>query len=162
MCGSRKVFERFIAGLILVSTCLGCSNMNNTQKGAAVGTAAGAGVGAIVGKQLGNTGVGAAIGAVTGLAAGGLIGKDEDLKEERDNAQRQAAYEQNLRIREERAVSNDQIVQMSQGGISDTIICNEIRTHGGKFDTSPNAIIYLRQAGVSNTVIQAMQNCRGY
>jgi hypothetical protein len=115
-----------------------------------------------VGKQLGNTGAGAAIGAITGLAAGGLIGKDEDLREERDNAQRQAAYQQDLRIREGRAVSNDQIIQMSQAGLSDSIICNEIRTHGGKFDTSPNAIIYMQQAGVSNTVITAMQNCRGY
>jgi outer membrane lipoprotein SlyB len=159
---SRKVFERFAAGAILLSTFVGCSNMNNTQKGAVVGTAGGAGLGAIVGKQLGNTGAGAAIGAVTGLAAGSLIGNNEDVKEQRDNAQRQAAYQQDLRIREGQAVSNDQVIRMTQEGVDDGIICNEIRTHGGKFDTSPNGIIYLQKSGVSNTVIQAMQNCRGY
>lgn len=162
MWGSRKVFERFIAGSILIATCVGCSNMNNTQKGAVVGTAGGAGLGAIIGKQLGNTGAGAAIGAVTGLAAGSLIGNSEDVKEERDNSQRQAAYQQDLRIREGQAVSNDQVIRMSQEGVDDGLICNSIRTHGGKFDTSPNAIIYLQKSGVSNTVIQAMQNCRGY
>ncbi len=162
MRGSRKVFERFIAGSILLATCVGCSNMNNTQKGAVVGTAGGAGLGAIIGKQLGNTGAGAAIGAVTGLAAGALIGNSEDVKEENDNAQRQAAYQQDRQVREDKAISNDQVIRMAQANLDDGIICNEIRTHGGKFDTSPNAIIYLQQQGVSNTVIQAMQNCRGY
>ena len=126
MRGSRKVLERFIAGSILLATCVGCSNMNNTQKGAVVGTAGGAGLGAIVGKQLGNTGAGAAIGAITGLAAGSLIGNNEDVKEERDSAQRQAAYQQDLRHREGKAVSNDQIIQMSQAGLNDSIICNVV------------------------------------
>lgn len=162
MLGSRKVLKRLVTGLILISTCFGCSNMNNTQKGAVVGTAAGAGLGAIVGKQLGNTGAGAAIGAVTGLAAGGLMGNNEDEREARVNAQRQAAYQENLRHREGRAVTNSQVIQMTQAGLNDSLICNEIRTHGGNFDTSPNALIYLQQAGVSDSVIQSMQNCRGY
>src|SRR5579872_4534026 len=162
MQGSRKVFERFIAGALIAGSCLGCSNMNNTQKGAVVGTAGGAALGAIVGKQLGSTGAGAAIGAITGLAAGGLIGNSEDEKEQRDAAQHQAAYEQNLRERQARAVTNGDVVNMVQHGVEDTLICNEIRTHGGNFDTSPQAIIALQQAGVGSTVIQAMQNCRGY
>jgi uncharacterized protein YcfJ len=136
--------------------------MNNTQKGAVAGTAGGAALGAIVGKQLGNTGAGAAIGAISGLAAGGLIGNAEDEKEQRDNAQRQVAYEQNLRARQARAVTNSDIVNMAQNGVDDSIICNEIRTRGGNFDTSPQAIIYLQRAGVDSTVIQAMQNSRGY
>ena len=77
---SQRIVEHLFAGALIVGSCLGCSNMNNTQKGALVGTAGGAGLGAIVGKQLGNTGAGAAIGAVTGLAAGGLIGNAEDLE----------------------------------------------------------------------------------
>ena len=159
---SQRIVERFFAGALIVGSCLGCSNMNNTQKGAVVGTAGGAGLGAIIGKQLGNTGAGAAIGAITGLAAGGLIGNAEDDKEQRDNAQRQVAYEQNVRARQARAVSNSDVVNMVQNGIDDSLICNEIRTHGGNFDTSPQAIIYLQRAGVGSPVIQAMQNCRGY
>jgi len=136
--------------------------MNNTEKGAVVGGAGGAALGAIIGKQLGNTGAGAAIGAVGGLAAGSLIGNAEDKAEERDAYARQAAYERNLRYRQERAVTNGDIINMSQNGIDDSTICNEIRTHGGRFDTSPQAIISLQRSGVNNTVIQAMQNCRGY
>jgi uncharacterized protein YcfJ len=136
--------------------------MNNTQKGAVVGTAGGAGLGAIVGKQLGNTGAGAAIGAITGLAAGGLIGNAEDSKEEAENAQRQAAYQQNVAARQARAVTNSDIISQVQNGVNDDVICNGIRTRGGNFDTSPQAIIYLQRAGVDSQVIQAMQDCRGY
>ncbi|MBI3862200.1 MAG: hypothetical protein HY290_09925 [Planctomycetia bacterium] len=145
-----------------MSACLGCSNMNNTQKGAVVGTAGGAGLGAIVGKQLGNTGAGAAIGAVTGLAAGSLIGNNEDVREERDNAQRQAAYQQDLRHREGRAITGGQVIRMAQAGVDDGIICNEIRTRGANVDMNPETIIHLQNSGVSNTVIQALQNSRGY
>ena len=74
---SGRIVERLIAGSLIAVSCVGCSNMNNTQKGAAVSGAGGTVVGAIVGKQLGNTGAGAAIGAVTGLAAGALVGKAE-------------------------------------------------------------------------------------
>lgn len=158
----KDLIQQVAVGLVLTASTLGCSNMNNSQKGAVVGGAGGAALGAIVGKQLGNTGAGAAVGALTGLAAGGLIGNAEDAAEERNNAQRQAAYEQNLRVRQARAVTNSDIVNMSQNGVDESTICNEIRTHGGNFDTSPQQIIYLQRAGVSSTVIQAMQNCRGY
>lgn len=159
---SQRIVEHLFAGALIVGSCLGCANMNNTQKGALVGTAGGAGLGAIVGKQLGNTGAGAAIGAVTGLAAGGLIGNAEDDREQRDNAQRQVAYQRDAAAREARAVTNSDVVNMARNGVEDGLICNEIRTHGGNFDTSPQSIIYLQREGVSSTVIQAMQNCRGY
>jgi hypothetical protein len=51
---------------------------------------------------------------------------------------------------------------MATSGVSDNIICNEIRTKGGNFDTSPQSIVYLQRSGVSDTVIQAMQNTGGY
>ena len=156
-----RIVEEFVAGSLIAISCLGCSNMNNTQKGAAIGGAGGTVVGAVVGKQLGNTGAGAAIGAVTGLATGALVGKAEDNAVERDNAARTAVYEHNMRVRESRAVTNSDIVYMAQNGINDTIICNEIRTRGGRFDTSPQSIINLQRSGVSDTVIQAMQNHGG-
>ena len=56
--------ERLIAGVLIAGSCLGCSNMNNTQKGA-VGTRPDSipRAACIIGKQLGSTGGGAAIGA---------------------------------------------------------------------------------------------------
>jgi outer membrane protein OmpA-like peptidoglycan-associated protein len=52
-----------------------CSNMSKTTKGAAIGTAAGGAIGAIIGKKAGNTAVGAIIGGAIGGTAGVLIGK---------------------------------------------------------------------------------------
>jgi outer membrane protein OmpA-like peptidoglycan-associated protein len=60
--------------LALATSSLSCSNMSNTQKGAAGGAAAGAAIGGIIGHQSGNTAVGAIIGAAVGGAAGGYIG----------------------------------------------------------------------------------------
>src|ERR1700676_3554710 len=114
MVRSRNIVEHLIVGSLLAVFSSGCSNMNNTQKGAVVGGAGGTVVGAIVGKQLGNTGAGAAIGAVTGLAAGALVGKSEDDTEARDNAERTAAHEHEMRVREERAVTNSDVVNMAQ------------------------------------------------
>jgi hypothetical protein len=52
---------------------------------------------------------------------------------------------------------------MSQNGVSDDIICEEIRTRGGRFDTTPEAIIALKEAGVSDRVVKMMQDTsRGY
>lgn len=55
-----------------------CKSMNKTQKGAVVGTAAGGGMGAIIGRASGNTALGAIIGAAVGGAAGVIIGRKMD------------------------------------------------------------------------------------
>ncbi|MDY0098952.1 MAG: OmpA family protein [Bacteroidales bacterium] len=56
--------------------------MNKTQKGAAVGTAAGGAMGAVIGKASGNTALGAIIGAAVGGATGAIIGKQMDKQAE--------------------------------------------------------------------------------
>jgi outer membrane protein OmpA-like peptidoglycan-associated protein len=56
----------------------GCKSLNNTTKGAAIGSVAGAAVGAGVGKLLGNVAVGAIAGAAVGGTTGALIGKKMD------------------------------------------------------------------------------------
>src|SRR5438046_1297125 len=62
----------------------GCATTNNTERGAfaggVVGTAAGAGIGALTGRPL----LGAAAGAATGTAAGALIGNETDKQERRE------------------------------------------------------------------------------
>ncbi len=63
-------------GLLLISTS--CSNLNRTQKGAAIGAGGGAVVGGVVGKISGNTALGAIIGAAVGGTAGAVIGKNMD------------------------------------------------------------------------------------
>ena len=66
------------AALILGS----CASWNKTQKGAAVGTAAGGATGAVIGRASGNTALGAIIGATVGGAAGAIIGNQMDKQAE--------------------------------------------------------------------------------
>jgi len=60
----------------------GCSSLNKTQKGGAVGAAAGGTMGAVIGKASGNTALGAIIGATVGGAAGAVIGHQMDKQAE--------------------------------------------------------------------------------
>lgn len=60
----------------------GCSSMNKTQKGGAVGVAAGGAMGAVIGKASGNTALGAIIGAAVGGATGAVIGHKMDKQAE--------------------------------------------------------------------------------
>jgi hypothetical protein len=46
---------------------------------------------------------------------------------------------------------------MSQGSVSDDVILNSIRVLGARFDASPKAIAALKDAGVSDAVIDALQ-----
>src|ERR1700712_1076096 len=55
-----------------------CSNLNKTQKGAAIGVGGGAVVGGVIGRATGNTALGAIIGAAVGGTAGAVIGRKMD------------------------------------------------------------------------------------
>lgn len=66
---------------LLFTGCEALQNMNNTQKGAAIGAGSGAVVGGVIGNNVGskdNAVLGALIGAVVGGVAGGLIGNKMD------------------------------------------------------------------------------------
>jgi len=74
-----------ISLVVVLSTMLifsGCASWNKTQKGAVVGTAAGGGMGAVIGKATGNTALGAIIGAAVGGATGAVIGHKMDKQAE--------------------------------------------------------------------------------
>jgi outer membrane protein OmpA-like peptidoglycan-associated protein len=71
--------------IIILSAALilsGCASMNRTQKGAAVGTATGGAMGAVIGRASGNTALGAIIGAAVGGATGAVIGHQMDKQAE--------------------------------------------------------------------------------
>jgi uncharacterized protein YcfJ len=59
-----------------------CANQGpNTQRGAIIGGAVGAGTGAIIGHQSGHAGTGALIGGASGALIGGAVGKNKDRRE---------------------------------------------------------------------------------
>ncbi|QDT47823.1 YMGG-like glycine zipper-containing protein [Symmachiella dynata] len=150
----------------VVTICVmatGCQNMNNTEKGAVVGGASGAGIGAIVGKQLGSTGAGAAIGGVAGTLFGGAVGKAQDNAEEADMYREHAAQQEATRKFEQHAMNNYDIIKFAQAGnVSDEIIIGEIKRRGGRFDMSTEGILNLRENGVSEHVITTMQERARY
>lgn len=74
----KKIRVIFFVGLSAALILQGCASMNKTTKGAAIGTAAGGAMGAIVGKATGNTALGAIIGATVGGASGAIIGHQMD------------------------------------------------------------------------------------
>lgn len=122
-----------------------------------MGTGLGAFTGAVVGSESGHAGGGALIGAAAGALAGGLVGNAVDAREERDAAVAQSQYSQAQAQAAAQALSGWDVVQMSKNGISDDVIVNSIRTRGCLFDGTPDNIISLKQQGVSDRVITAMQ-----
>lgn len=94
----KKFTVALLAATLLVGAS-GCSTMNNTGKGALIGTggggAVGAGIGALIGGGKG-AGIGAAIGAAVGAGAGALIGQkmDKQQKELQEELAQQAKVEE--------------------------------------------------------------------
>jgi hypothetical protein len=82
-----------------------------------------------------------------------FIGSDSQL----DDRGIKASVEVIQETADDRYVTNRDIVEMAENGVSDGVICTVIRTQGGKFDTSPDAIDALREAGVSDVVIEAIE-----
>jgi len=54
-------------------------------------------------------------------------------------------------------IDNDAIIKMSKAGLDDAVIIQTIQTQPGRYDTSPDNLIALKSAGVSQQVIAAMQ-----
>ena len=76
-----RILPFIIAIGLLLTSCETIQNTNKSQRGAAIGAAAGAGLGAIIGKN--NRALGAIIGGAVGGTAGAIIGKkmDDQAKE---------------------------------------------------------------------------------
>jgi uncharacterized protein YcfJ len=135
---------------------LGCTHMDPVGGSALVGSGLGATAGGIIGHQSGNTGAGALIGAAAGALGGAIVGDAQQSRLERDAA---FAYADGVQAQQfSAAVTNSDVIYMTQNGLGDDVIINAISTRGGRFDTSPSGLIGLRSAGVSNVVISAMQN----
>jgi hypothetical protein len=123
----------------------GCSSMNNTDRGALIGTGAGALIGnAVAGR--GHKTTGTAIGAAAGLLAGTAIGSAKDDEQAAAAAQPKAG-----------PLGLTDVANMAQQGVSDSVIIGQIRSTGSHYNLSSSDIIWLKQSNVSDAVIQEMQ-----
>jgi len=150
-----------LASLLVANTLpLSASAQINTRRGATVGGIAGAVAGAAIGDHHGETGAGAAIGGIVGAFAGGLLGNAED-KQHFLRRQQQSQLRQQQQVDYQRtAVSTADVVAMTQSGLSENVIINQIRQRGVQVRPQVADIIALHQQGVGETVITAMQQAQ--
>jgi hypothetical protein len=59
-------------------------------------------------------------------------------------------------LRAQKTFNNDSVIKMVQMGFSETMIVDAIDRNPGTYDTSIDALIALKKAGINNNEIQAM------
>jgi hypothetical protein len=134
----------------------GCQSMNYAQRGGVLGGLAGAGIGAAAGESGGDAVPGALIGGAVGALAGSVVGDGMDA----DRA-RQAEIEARIGRQLAGAVTSEDAVAMTRAGLSDDVIISHIRAHGVARPLEVNDLIALRNQGVSDAVIKALQTSPG-
>lgn len=142
-----KKYSQIYFVIIFVIALVGCeSNRTRVGEGAALGGLMGATVGGIVGHQSGH-GVGGALAAgAVGAAAGGIVGAQ---MEKQPKASSKGYYSQ---------VSMQDIVGWTRQGLSSDEIITRINASTSEYYITPDDISYLRREGVSERVIEALQN----
>jgi len=148
----QSILQRL--GFLLFLLPLGCARFDPVTNSTLVGSGLGATTGAIIGSHSGNSGTGALVGAAAGALGGALVGDANQARAERDAAY---AYARSQQYSQGGAITNYDVITMSQNGLSADVIINAIHTRGGRFDTSPQSLIHLKSSGVTDSVIAAMQ-----
>ncbi len=151
---ARNSFLCFMLSTFTV-TFAGCANLSHAERGAFFGSGLGGLAGGIIGHQSGRTAGGAMLGTLAGGLAGGLMGDAKDDREERDAAMVYQAEQ--ARRYAELALTNADLVKMSQAGLGEDVIIQSVKSRGGRFDLSPDAMIQLKTYGVSDRVILEVQ-----
>lgn len=144
-----------VTNLLLVTAfTTGCRSPHYADKGATLGGVTGAALGAAVGEQSDKPLVGALFGGALGLIAGNAIGQDIDD----DIARNNAIIEQRMGRRLAGAARTEDVVAMTHAGLGDQVVVSYIQSHGVARPPTPQDMIYLKQQGVSDAVINALQN----
>lgn len=130
---------------------------NDKAEGTFKGGAFGAFAGALLGSR-GNRGEAALIGAGIGALTGRVLGAQQDAADRQRAATGfNLAAQANTRA-QQLAVTNADLIQLTSAGLSEDVIIGAIRNRGGRFDLSPQGLIALKQAGVSDRVVAAAQS----
>ena len=132
----------------------GCRSPYYADKGAVVGGLTGAGVGAAIGEATSGEGAaGAIVGSAVGAMTGTLIGEGLD----EINARNEALIEERMGRPMVGAATIQDTVAMTQAGLSDDVIVNYLRGNGLTGQLQASDLIHLKQQGVSDAVLGAMQ-----
>jgi outer membrane lipoprotein SlyB len=137
----------------------GCQNPDGTQNNTGSGALIGGAMGAITGAAIGGPrhgGEGALIGAAAGLIAGGLIGNSMD--QEQQARLRQQAPQTYVRVDQGQPLGVADVRALARAGINDDVIISQIRNSRTVYHLSAADIIDLRDAGVTDKVVNYMIN----
>ncbi|GBD35333.1 hypothetical protein HRbin36_00444 [bacterium HR36] len=145
--------------LVVVLAGSGCAT--NTGTGAAVGGLLGSMAGLAVGSATGHPEGGALVGAALGSVTGAAVGSSMDEQERRTEARIAAAearWQSQLTAQQITAQQNllRDVVEMTRSGVADETILAHVRAVGLPARLSSEQIIYLKNQGVSDRVIQEM------
>ncbi len=148
-----RLFSWTAVTLACLHAAAGCRSPYYSDRGALAGGLAGAGVGAAIGDASGNAGPGALVGAAVGAITGNAIGESIDA----DLARSQAEIQARMGRQMSGAVTSRDVIAMTQAGLSEDVIATHVRAHGVAQPPGVNDLIHLRNNGVSDRVVQALQ-----
>ncbi len=134
----------------------GCMSPQGVPDYTASGALAGGATGAIVGSLTRNPAAGALVGGAAGALVGGLIGHGMEQAQE---AQLKAQAPQTLqRVEQGQPLTVADVQSLAKAGISDDLILSQIRNSRTVYHLATADIIALKNAGVSEKVIDFMIN----
>ena len=113
----------------------------------------GAGIGAVLSKGNSNRGENTLIGAAVGALTGAALGSSMDEVE----AHNQSLFEEHLGRQLSGATTMDDVLALSRAGLGDEVIRTHLARHGVAQPPTTQDLIILKQEGVSDAIIQAMQ-----
>ncbi len=134
----------------------GCQGMTGAGKGALAGGAAGAVAGNLIAKGThGSRTAGTAIGGVVGAIGGAIVGDSMDQQRAKGRAEgrAQAVAQQNSM----RAPTVDDIISMRQGGASEQVLIDQIRSTHATYQLTTTDVMRLTSNGVPDSVVREMQ-----
>lgn len=145
-----RFYKEGFIGFVLIVSFMGCEGTKSRAvEGSVIGGLLGATAGGIVGHQNHHGGEGAAIGAAAGILTGALVGAQIEKKG--------AGPSQGGLAQNPQQMSMSQIVEYTKQGVNENVIIDRIRITNSKFVLKPEDISYLKNQGVAQRVIDAMQ-----
>ncbi|MEQ8787188.1 MAG: glycine zipper domain-containing protein [Pirellulaceae bacterium] len=151
---SVPVRTTVFVGALLTLFAAGCRSPYYADRGAAAGGLTGAALGAVIGEHNDNPLAGAIIGGAVGTLTGAAVGDAIDS----DIARNDAIIQQQLGRRLAGAVTSSDVIQMTHAGLGEDVIVTHIRANGVAQRPSVQEMIALKNQGVSDAVINALQS----
>jgi outer membrane lipoprotein SlyB len=148
-----KVRLAEVLSLSILAVACGCQATSYAERGATLGALTGALGGAAIGEHNGDAASGALVGSVVGALAGAAVGDTIDY----EAARSAEIIEQRMGRKIAGAVAMEDVIAMSQAGLSEKVITTHLRANGVASPPSVDDLITLRNAGVSDAVVQVMQ-----